>query len=105
MGLWKCRWRQKLCYVAIRQSLRHNVIIRTYYCCSEDKLFALISGCPTNEVDCDSSMGPCIPNLAVCNGTSECPNGFDESNCEDGKLFLDSQKLLHGCFTLALTCK
>ncbi|CAK8686611.1 unnamed protein product [Clavelina lepadiformis] len=40
--------------------------------------------CSKSEIPC-SGQGPCINVSQVCDGTTQCPNGFDEAHCAECK--------------------
>ena len=38
----------------------------------------LTDGCPIGYLSCGFGTPACVPNLAACNGTTECVSGVDE---------------------------
>ena len=61
------------------------------------RIGTVTKGCASNQYTCRS--GKCIPLTSVCDGSKDCPDSGDESNCEEG---MENREGWKG-FTIMLT--
>lgn len=44
--------------------------------------------CSADEFQCKSDLGICLPKALVCDGTKDCPNSEDETDCPSGRMLI-----------------